>query len=136
MCRPAHIPGGMNTLVYPCYKRVPMGSTHSADIAMAVMRQCLVRRTISARCRLPPVELLWLNWPTSNRQVFVVWEFFSGTHRWSTAFALHDLKKALEAQGYEVEGDESWTVLRPLDILFSHKADLLNPVVRRFIAGV
>ena len=85
--RTAHLKGlSPDSWVVPCYNRLGMGSTLSADIVAAVVRWALHMSICRSSLYLEPVEFLWLNCPSDQNIKCIAWELFAGCHSWTDVF--------------------------------------------------
>ena len=135
--RASHLNVSPNTLIYPLYTRLAMGSTHSADVIMSVLRYQFSVAIVRDQMILPSAEMLWINWPTSEETCFVAWEIFCGSAGWSKAMLNVNLQEYIPAdfQGRGCD-QQTWWMLTPFDLLISDRMNLLDPKVRMFASKV
>lgn len=108
------LPG--SSIIFPCYRRLAMGSTHAVDVLMAIVLLArVVRSSLSAS--LPGDTATFLLWHGYDATKRVAWEIFSGEGRWSSAF----------------DSRPSWCILRPIDILNDSRCDLLSKFFLRLV---
>ena len=131
------LPGGPNTLLFPLYCRLGMGSTHSADVVMAILRFIFSTITMRDQLLLPKAEMLWINWPSDPDILFIAWEIFAGSAVWSAALECFSISDHLPSDWpRDTDVVLKWHLLTPYDSLIHKSMDLIDPHVRSFARSV